>query len=44
MPALITHDTFGRDVYDHRHSFIGGTRDEADAFLLGKSLARSGFF
>ena len=35
MPALITHDTFGRDVYDHRHSFIGGTRDEADAFLLG---------
>ena len=35
MPALITHDTFGRDVYDRRHSFIGGTRDEADAFLLG---------
>ena len=33
MPALITHDTFGRDVYDRRHSFIGGTRDEADAFL-----------
>ncbi len=35
MPAIITHDTFGRDVYDSQYSLIGGTRDEADAFLLG---------
>lgn len=35
MPALITHDFFGQDVYDHLFRNIGGTRDEADAFLLG---------
>lgn len=35
MPALITHDFFGRDVYDNSFNFIGGSRDEADAFLLG---------
>ena len=35
MPALITHDAFGRDVYGRLHAFVGGTRDEADAFLLG---------
>ncbi len=35
MPALITHDFFGRDVYDRQFNFIGGSRDEADAFLLG---------
>ena len=35
MPALITHDFFGRDVYDRLYTFIGGSRDEADAFLLG---------
>ena len=35
MPALITHDFFGRDVYDELFGVIGGSRDEADAFLLG---------
>lgn len=35
MPAIITHDTFGREVYGDLYEFIGGTRDEADAFLLG---------
>lgn len=35
MSDLITHDIFGRDVYDKQFQFIGGSRDEADAFLLG---------
>ena len=35
MPALITHDFFGQDVYDRLFRDIGGTRDEAEAFLLG---------
>ena len=35
MPAIITHDFFGRDVYDRLYNTIGGSRDEADAFLLG---------
>ena len=35
MPAIITHDFFGRDVYDRLFNLIGGSRDEADAFLLG---------
>lgn len=35
MPAIITHDFFGRDVYDALYARIGGSRDEADAFLLG---------
>ncbi|WP_080799838.1 zinc dependent phospholipase C family protein [Arabiibacter massiliensis] len=35
MPAIITHDFFGRDVYDRLFTLIGGSRDEADAFLLG---------
>lgn len=35
MPAIITHDLFGRDVYDNLFKTIGGSRDEADAFLLG---------
>jgi hypothetical protein len=35
MPAIITHDFFGRDVYDGLFQTIGGSRDEADAFLLG---------
>lgn len=35
MPAIITHDFFGRDVYDALFAQIGGSRDEADAFLLG---------
>lgn len=35
MPALITHDAFGRDVYADRFEFIGVSRDECEAFLLG---------
>lgn len=35
MPAIITHDFFGRDAYDCLFQTIGGSRDEADAFLLG---------
>ena len=35
MPSLITHDFFGRDVYDRLFGTIGGSRDEAEAFLLG---------
>ncbi len=35
MPAIITHDFFGRDVYDRLFQFIGGSKDEADAFLMG---------
>lgn len=35
MPAIITHDFFGRDVYDRLFQTIGGSKDEADAFLLG---------
>lgn len=35
MPALITHDAFGMDVYEKRCGWIGGSRDEAEAFLLG---------
>lgn len=35
MPAIITHDTFGRETYDDLFSLIGGSKDEVDAFLLG---------
>lgn len=35
MPALITHNFFGQDVYDRLFGTIGGTQDEAQAFLLG---------
>ena len=35
MPSLITHDTFGQDTYQDLFAFIGGSRDEAEAFLLG---------
>lgn len=35
MPAIITHDFFGRDVYGELFRLIGGTKDEAEAFLLG---------
>lgn len=35
MPAIVTHDFFGRDVYDRLYQTIGGTADEAQAFLLG---------
>lgn len=35
MPAIITHDFFGQDIYKTLHSFIGESRDEYHAFLLG---------
>lgn len=35
MPAIMTHDFFGKDVYDECFSLIGMTADERDAFLLG---------
>lgn len=35
MPAIITHDFFGQGVYDNLFREIGGTRAEAEAFLLG---------
>ncbi len=35
MPAIITHDTFGQDLYEHVKHLIGDGADERDAFLLG---------
>lgn len=35
MPAIITHDTFGHETYSALYEFIGGSRDEANAFILG---------
>lgn len=35
MPAVITHDEFGRQVYDSLYMMIGESRDEFQAFLLG---------
>ena len=35
MPAIITHDTFGRDVYAQLYELIGESNDECQAFLLG---------
>ena len=35
MPALITHDLFGRDIIDAHAAVIGHTQDDLDAFLLG---------
>ena len=35
MPSIITHDTFGQDIYRDLFTSIGGSRDEAEAFLLG---------
>lgn len=35
MPAIITHDLFGKDVYGEAFDAIGGSRDAAEAFLLG---------
>lgn len=35
MPAIISHDQFGREVYNALHTFIGDSREECDAFLLG---------
>lgn len=44
MPGIITHDTFGRDVYDRLHRLVGGSRDEAEAFLLGSQGPDALFF
>lgn len=35
MPAIVTHDFFGRDVYDRLFQRIGGSKDLSQAFLLG---------
>ena len=35
MPSIITHDTFGQDIDRDLFTSIGGSRDEAEAFLLG---------
>lgn len=35
MPAIMTHDFFGKEIYDDLYTTIGGTRDECEAFLLG---------
>lgn len=35
MPAIITHDTFGRDAYARLYEIIGESNDECNAFLLG---------
>ena len=35
MPAVITHDLFAKDLYNELFESIGGSRDEAEAFLLG---------
>ena len=35
MPAIMTHDFFGKDVYAANESLIGASHDERDAFLLG---------
>lgn len=35
MPAIMTHDFFGKDVYAAHAELVGTSRDERDAFLLG---------
>ncbi|MEC4271679.1 zinc dependent phospholipase C family protein [Adlercreutzia sp. R25] len=35
MPAIITHDLFAKDIYGDTFTSVGGSRDEAEAFLLG---------
>ena len=35
MPAILTHDFFGQDVYAAHSHVIGKSIDEKDAFLLG---------
>jgi len=35
MPALLTHDFFGKDLYGTMYESIGETNDEYQAFLLG---------
>lgn len=35
MPALITHDTFGRELHERNPHVAGATSEERDAYLLG---------
>ena len=35
MPAIMTHDFFGKEVYAVQAKAIGASADERDAFLLG---------
>lgn len=35
MPSIITHDTFGREIYSGLEDVIGQSADEREAFLLG---------
>lgn len=35
MPAIMTHDFFGKDVYGQLGALIGPSEEERDAFLLG---------
>lgn len=35
MPSIITHDTFGQELYAHLNATIGQSDDEKQAFLLG---------
>lgn len=35
MPALVTHDQFGRDILNQLPQIISGDTDEREAFLLG---------
>lgn len=35
MPSLITHNFFGRQVYEELYQSIGGSKDQSDAFLIG---------
>lgn len=35
MPSIITHDTFGRELYAELNETIGQSEDEKQAFLLG---------
>lgn len=35
MPAIITHDLFAKEIYGETFETVGGSRDEAEAFLLG---------
>lgn len=35
MPAIITHDLFAKDIYSETFESVGGSREAAEAFLLG---------
>lgn len=35
MPAIITHDLFAKDIYGETFESVGGSREAAEAFLLG---------